>query len=429
MPNVRLRQAGLSLIELMIAITIGVVLMLGMVEVFGTTRAVYQTTSALSRVQEGGRFAMDFIRGDLRMGGQWGCFNEYQPLRRFYNHTATAFTADGTPIESSANWAFRTDLPIEGFEYENTAPGEAVALTQVPSLVDAGSKWSPTLPADVFAWVSDAEAPAVVNSDIFVVRYASADYVPIKGSDLAAGRMSVAAADQDFIDQGAMYVATDCRQISLFQVNTAPSIEDTLPAGDGVEAVFTSVVGGGSWNQAIPDSDPPGWKEYYYGTSTIGEGSPLHRYRIAIYYVGLPQDETAPSLIRRELILDAAGLPVIGPPQRLVDGIESMQLTFGVSAAMATSSVSELQGLPPNAYVTAETLANGENDNTTSAYVNNMRRIKKVRAALLLRGLETAAVQGGDANYNVGDVTFTSGAGDANLRAVYEAVVAVRNRY
>lgn len=426
---VRARQAGLSLIELMIAITIGVVLMLGMVEVFGTTRAVYQTTSALSRVQEGGRFAMDYLRSDLRMGGHWGCFNEYQPIRRIYNHTSEVFNGD-VPVESGADWVYRTDLPLEGFEYENTAPGEAVELTQQPALADAGSKWSPTLPTELADVLGTGDAPAVVNSDVFVVRYASPDYVPIVGSDLAAGRMSVAAADVDFIDQGALYVATDCVQVSLFQVSTAPSIEDTLPADGSVEALFTALVGGSGVNVALPDSaSGPGWKEYYFGSNAIGEGAPLHRYRMAVYYVGLPLGETAPSLIRRELTLDDANEVTFSGPQRLVDGIESMQLTFGVAAPMATTALSELQGQPPNAYVTAAQLAAGENDNRSSGYVNNMRRIKKVRAALLLRGLETAAVQGSDADYNVGDVTFTAGSGDANLRAVYEAVVAVRNRY
>src|SRR5690554_297887 len=65
-------QSGLSLIELMIAITLGLFLLAGVINLFVASRQSYQTQEALARMQEAGRFSMDFITQDLRRAGYWG---------------------------------------------------------------------------------------------------------------------------------------------------------------------------------------------------------------------------------------------------------------------------------------------------------------------------------------------------------------------
>jgi type IV pilus assembly protein PilW len=67
------RQRGLSLIELMIAITLGLVLMTGVIQVFLSSKNVFSTQQAVSRIQETGRLAIEFISRDTRMAGYMGC--------------------------------------------------------------------------------------------------------------------------------------------------------------------------------------------------------------------------------------------------------------------------------------------------------------------------------------------------------------------
>lgn len=69
------KHAGLSLIELMIAITIGLTLIAGVVQIFGSSKATYRTQEALSRVSENARFAIHFLSQDLSLAGFWGCNN------------------------------------------------------------------------------------------------------------------------------------------------------------------------------------------------------------------------------------------------------------------------------------------------------------------------------------------------------------------
>ena len=67
------KQAGLSLIELMISITLGLILMTGVVQVFLSSKTTFTTQQAMSRVQETGRLAIEFISRDIRMAAYYGC--------------------------------------------------------------------------------------------------------------------------------------------------------------------------------------------------------------------------------------------------------------------------------------------------------------------------------------------------------------------
>ena len=66
-------QRGFTLIELMIAMLIGVFLMGGVIQIFLSAKQAYRLQENLSRLQENGRFAMDFITKDVRMAGFAGC--------------------------------------------------------------------------------------------------------------------------------------------------------------------------------------------------------------------------------------------------------------------------------------------------------------------------------------------------------------------
>lgn len=71
------RQRGLSLVELMVAMALSLLLMLGVIQIFLSSKQTYSTNSALSRVQESGRFAMEFLTQDIRNTGYKGqCMGE-----------------------------------------------------------------------------------------------------------------------------------------------------------------------------------------------------------------------------------------------------------------------------------------------------------------------------------------------------------------
>lgn len=72
-------QAGMTLVELMIALLIGAFLLGGVLQIFINSKQTYRMQEGLSRLQENGRFAMEFLSSDIRMAGYWGCHDTPSP--------------------------------------------------------------------------------------------------------------------------------------------------------------------------------------------------------------------------------------------------------------------------------------------------------------------------------------------------------------
>jgi type IV pilus assembly protein PilW len=66
---------GMSLIELMIALALGMIVMAAMVTVFASSSANRQEIERASRQIENGRYAMQLLSDDLRLAGFYGEFN------------------------------------------------------------------------------------------------------------------------------------------------------------------------------------------------------------------------------------------------------------------------------------------------------------------------------------------------------------------
>lgn len=61
------KQQGMTLIEIMISLLIGVFLIGGVLQIFINTRQTYRMQENLSGMQENGRFALSFFSNDMRM--------------------------------------------------------------------------------------------------------------------------------------------------------------------------------------------------------------------------------------------------------------------------------------------------------------------------------------------------------------------------
>ena len=105
----RRKNLGLSLVELMIALLIGTILLIGVVQVFGASRTAYQLSEGMSRTQENARFALDYLQRDIRMAGHFGCVND-QARGQIPGGLISHFAANGpTDFEYSVRVAPRGD--------------------------------------------------------------------------------------------------------------------------------------------------------------------------------------------------------------------------------------------------------------------------------------------------------------------------------
>lgn len=96
--NTRPRESGLSLVELLIAMTLGLVLVIAVGSVFVGSRQTYRTQEGFSQMQESGRFSHYFLTSVIRLAG-------YVPAPR--EHT--------TPTEIFRNDNYRA---LRGWESE-----------------------------------------------------------------------------------------------------------------------------------------------------------------------------------------------------------------------------------------------------------------------------------------------------------------------
>lgn len=65
--------AGLSIVEALVAMVILLITLGGVYQIFQSNTLTYRMQEGLARVQENGRFAMEFLVNDIRMAGYLGC--------------------------------------------------------------------------------------------------------------------------------------------------------------------------------------------------------------------------------------------------------------------------------------------------------------------------------------------------------------------
>lgn len=70
--RLRLRESGLSLVELMVAMTLGIFLVGAVASLFVASKRSYTETERFARLGENGRFALQRLSDDLRLAGFFG---------------------------------------------------------------------------------------------------------------------------------------------------------------------------------------------------------------------------------------------------------------------------------------------------------------------------------------------------------------------
>ncbi len=91
--NYKHQQQGVSLIELMISITLGVVIINAALQFAINTKITYGLNNDISRIQENGRLAMEIITTDLQMAGYQTPLTKRRTAPNFFLHKKNPFNA------------------------------------------------------------------------------------------------------------------------------------------------------------------------------------------------------------------------------------------------------------------------------------------------------------------------------------------------
>jgi type IV pilus assembly protein PilW len=85
------KQSGISLVEILIAMLLGLVLTGGILQMFSSTRQTNRVHEATARMQENGRMALEVISRDVRMADFWGCASDITNIVNNLDNSGTGF--------------------------------------------------------------------------------------------------------------------------------------------------------------------------------------------------------------------------------------------------------------------------------------------------------------------------------------------------
>jgi len=121
----RSQQLGLTLVELMIAMTLGLLILLAVASIYIGSRQTFRMQEENARLQETGRYALEVVGRSIRQAGFWN-----MPL----NPVASATAFGGTPITGANGAAGASDTVTVQYDYlagdrdcEGTVPSTLAA--------------------------------------------------------------------------------------------------------------------------------------------------------------------------------------------------------------------------------------------------------------------------------------------------------------
>ncbi|WP_261843466.1 PilW family protein [Aliamphritea ceti] len=113
-------QRGLSMIELMVSMVIGLVIMGAVLQAFLSTNQSYRIQNAQSRIQEDGRAAIHFVAQDIRAADFWGCL----PNKAVIKNQLDSKSPDYVPL----SYDYAVNPSVNGIENNGVNSSDSLIL-------------------------------------------------------------------------------------------------------------------------------------------------------------------------------------------------------------------------------------------------------------------------------------------------------------
>ena len=169
----RRTQLGLSLIELMVAMALGLLLMTGVIQVFLSSRQTYAANEAMGRLQENGRFALEFVARSARLAGYTDPVFEGDKPLTLLPEDCSGFSPEvkedicddpkHTPGTSTAAFVYQPPL-TDGLRRDcqgTTVADDTLIISQY--LISAGALSCRSYNLKTLAWISGPDAQELIS--------------------------------------------------------------------------------------------------------------------------------------------------------------------------------------------------------------------------------------------------------------------------
>jgi len=281
-------QAGFTLIELMISLTIGLFIVISLLTLLISVNRSNGELTRTNRLIENGRFALQLLEADVSHAGYWGGFVPGFDDLSNVNPPTDVPSAVPYPCVAFTGWdaQYKTNLiaiPVQAYEIPNPVPVPTVSVC----------------------------ASRVVNpqpsTDVLFVRHLDTDScIPGAAGCPAAPGMP------------------------YFQ--TSHCGNSSSPGYSTTTYVFGTTTAAFNLHQRDCTSSP--------GTGTVGTLSPIQAYGSSLYYIRNYADtpgDGIPTLVRSQYGL-VGGVPQYQAEQAFIPGIDGFRVELGVDSVSSTGA-------------------------------------------------------------------------------------------
>ncbi len=280
----QIKQVGLSIVEFMVAILIGLIVLAGVLQVMMSSKTTFVNQEEMSYIQENARFALDIIGRDILAAGFRDCAGANSNVAI----VARVGNANQAPLLGAA--------PVMG--YEGSANGATPALY-------ANDVWVPGH--------GGTDRP-----DSIIVRRSDGIPQPLQIHD--GNSLTVAEGSQFAAGDYASVVAEDCRRSGVFQIATV--VDETISYSNGT--VCTSVIKPKRGESIICDAACNCTGDTSF-TQNYLPGSTVQNYSASAYYVGSSSAVANQPALKRVRLANGGVVT-----EELAMGVEDLEITYGV---------------------------------------------------------------------------------------------------
>jgi len=273
-------QSGFSLIEMMIAMAVGLMLIGGVITVFAGSKQSAQLNSTMALLQEHGRFALNSIVSDVRMAGFQGC------------------------VDSKLKATVRATLaPTNDFSQSNITS----------SFVSDSGTWTPAGPLN-FKPATDVGKP-VPGTHALSVQFGSPETRQIESMASVADDVEISGDLPPIVTTGDLALISNCQVADIFMVTQASN------------GVLQHAAIGNSGNNRL--SAP-------YGRTT-NERALIMRFEANIYYIG---DTTRTNGEGNPVYaLYRQSWPYTRVPVEMVEGVSNLKVRLGFREHLVSDNI------------------------------------------------------------------------------------------
>ena len=370
---------GFTLIELMVSLLIAMIVLGGVFQIFVKSSDGNRRLEGLAGVLDNGRFAMSFMQSVIQGAGYRGC-------------------RAGVTLNNNLNYR-STSLPYDPLYRYDFVRDDGTLNYIIGYDADAdGGKWTPGLDASITKPV--VPPTASVRSDIITVRGITGPSDVVTAPMATLGDPITLSGNNSF-GPGSILLISDCNgNADIFQKTNAGAATAAHVTGPAKQ--LPPKPPNNAPNK--PPNNAPRELSFAYGTTAS-----VVVFGTTTFYLRKPNPPRVPVVPSSLYVIQGANVP-----QELVEGVDGMQILYGVTTNGDTSA---------NQYLTAAQVDAGGAGPPPGLWAS----VVSVRIALLLRTVREVTRTPDLTVYNLLGAKYGP-FNDLRLRRIFTTTIALRNR-